>query len=218
MRKIMLLLVIFAFSSVSALSQNVIGEILKRMDAHQKSLQTLQADITTTKFSVQFGGTFTKEGTLTFLPKVNEYYLRIDSTIPAPESFSIIKNQYLLYLPSLKTAYTGKTSDSQKNLLLIFSNLSKKNLKSDYNIRYIGQEKVNDKTPAWKLELTPKTAKNYKTLELWIDATGMPIQSKAIENNDDWTNVMFENIEKNIKINASIFAIQLPKETKIIKN
>ena len=220
MRKILFLLSVFAFSAIPAFSQGVIEQILKRMDAHQKSLKSLQADMMMTRFSVQFGGTYTKEGTLNFLtqPQKDEYWLAIDSVKPTSENFLIVKNEYLIYSPNLKIAYTGKTTDSQKNILMIFSNLSKKNLKADYLIKYIGQEKVNNEIFTWKLEITPKQLKIFKTLELWIDKDGMAIQSKATENNGDWTNVMMSNIQKNAVIHAKVFTIKLPKDTKIIKN
>jgi len=215
MKKSALLFLVFAFSSVSAFPQ--VNEILKRMDTHQKALKTLGADIKITKFSIESGGTYTKEGVLKFVPS-KETALKIDSTKPALESFLTLKNQYLIYLPDLKMAYSGMTTDSQKNTFMIFSVLSNKNLKADYNIVYTGQEKVNGTIPAFHLELTPKTTQNYQTIELWVDGNGMPLQSKIIENNGDWTNVFLENLRKNIVINVSEFQIKLPKGTKLIKN
>lgn len=226
MRKITLLLVIFAFASVSAAGQNVVSEILKRMGAHGKALKSLNADITITKFSVQSGGTYTKEGVIKFLPGKNSYPLRIDSTKPVAESFVIINNQYLLYQPNPseiyqpnpKTAYTGGITDSQKNTFMIFSILSKGIFKAAYTeILYLGQEKVNG-TPVWHLEFKPKTTNEYKILELWVDGNGMPIQSKVIENNGDWTSTLLGKLNKNLKMKTTDFQIDLPKGIKIIKN
>lgn len=215
MKKSALLFLVFAFSTVSAFPQ--VNEIMKRMDAHQKALKTLGADIKITKFSVELGGTYTKEGTVKFLPS-KETALKIDSTKPAPESFLALKNQYLIYLPDLKTAYSGIITDSQKNTFMIFSVLSNKNLRADYNIAYTGQEKVNGAIPTFHLELKPKTAQSYQTIELWVDGNGMPLQSKIIENNGDSTTVFLENLRKNIVINVNEFQIKLPKGTKLIKN
>src|SRR5688500_13923012 len=120
MKKFALLLFIFAFSSVCAFPQ-VINEILKRMDAHQKALRSVRADISIKKFSVKSDETYIKEGKVKFLPTKNDYLLIIDSSKPAPESFSVINNQYLLYqpnpnpffLPNVEAAYTGTTTDAQ---------------------------------------------------------------------------------------------------------
>jgi outer membrane lipoprotein-sorting protein len=227
MKKIALLLVVFVFSSVSLPAQ--IREILKRMDDHRKALKSLQAHVLITKFSAKTGKNETKEGIVKFLPQKTDYLLRIDSTKPAPESFSIIGNQYLLYqsnpslifLPELKTAYTGTITDSQKITFMIFSilsNFSKENLKANYPINYTGQEKVNGTTPTFHLEFTSNTTKNYKKIELWVDANGMPLQSKISQTNGDSTSVLLTNMEKNRAMKAADFKIDLPTETKLVKN
>src|SRR6185369_8251140 len=123
-----------------------------------------------------------------------------------------------IFLPDAKTAYQGTIADYQKNAFVIFSNLSKEKLKTNYILRYTGEEKVSGTIPAWHLELTSKTAKSYAKIELWVNGDGMPIQSKFTENNGDWTIVLLSNLQKNIKINATDFKIDLPKDTKIIRN
>jgi outer membrane lipoprotein-sorting protein len=217
MRKIALLVVIFLFSTVSAFAQ--IPVILNRMDLHRKALRSLRAALTISKFSASSGGTYTKEGILTIVPqKNNNNLVRIDSTEPETENFLIVKNQFLVYLPGKKTAYTGAATDSQKDLFFLFSDLSKEKLKADYNVVYNGEEKVSGTIPTWHLELTPKTPANYQTMDIWIDANGMPIQFKITENNGDWTNVLLAGLQKNVRLNAAEFKIALPKGTKIIKN
>lgn len=90
----MLLLFITAFLSVPAFPQ-IVMQIVKRMDSHQKALRSLRADVTINKFSVQFGGTYTKEGAVKFIP-ANDYFVRLDSTKPVTESFLAVKNHYLV--------------------------------------------------------------------------------------------------------------------------
>lgn len=199
-------------------SGGVVGAILRRIEAHQKALRTLRADMTMTKFDARLNETDIKQGTVKFIPQTNDYWLRIDSTNPAPESFSIIGNQYLVYLPNQKTASAGTMSDAQKNEFVIFSHLAKGKLKETYDIKYVGEDKVNGIIPAWHLELTPKTKSNYKTIELWVDADGMIIQSKSVEKNGDWSNISLTNLQKNVQIQAIDFKIVLPKDTKIVKN
>jgi len=216
MRKIALLVVIFVFSSVCVTAQ--VAEILKRMEQHRKALKSLRAQMTVSKFSVQTGGTYTKEGALTVLPQKNDNNLvRLDSTKPDTENFLIVENQYLVYFPNQKLAYTGPAADSQKILFFIFADLSREKMAADYNVVYRGQDKVGGTVPAWKLELTPKTEQSYQKIELWIDANGMPVQLKVHESNGDWTNVAVSQLQKNVVINAAEFKIALPKNTKIIK-
>lgn len=230
MRKIPLFLVVFIFAFVPVSAQRTsLEECLKRMKEHQKSLMSLKADITINKFSAESGETYSKEGTIKFVPQVGNYFLRIDSTKPEPESFLVVKNEYVLYQPvpsriflaGVKTAYTGEMTDSQKNMVAVFPILAKEDLRANYTIKYSGQETVNDATSTWHIELTPiimpKQVKTYKTIELWIDKNGMPIQARVVENNGDWINILFGNLKKNVAINAADFKIDLPKETKVIK-
>lgn len=228
MRKISLLLFVFAFSAVPAFSQAVIREILNRMTVHQKALKSLQAEITITKFSAQSGEKQIKEGTVKFMPQANGFWLRIDSTKPVPEVFSMVGNQYLFYqpnqnifyLPEVKVAHAGAMTDLQKNMFMIFTDLSRAKLKADYpSMTYIGVEKLNDTTATWHLKLTPKIAEKHKTLEVWVNSDGMPIQAKVTENNEDWTMVFLTKLQKNTSsIKPTDFKIDLPNGTKIIKN
>ncbi len=195
----------------------LITAIFKRMEEHQKSLKSLIADLTLTRFDSKLSQTDIKQGTVKQLPQTSDFSLRIDWTTPETESLSIVKNQYLSYLPTSQTANTGTLSDEQKNAWVIFSNLSKEKIKANYTIKYTGEEKVNGTIPAWHLELTPKTASNYKTIELWIDGNGMVIQTKIIETGGDWTKILLINLQKNVSVSSTDFKIALPKGTKIIK-
>jgi outer membrane lipoprotein-sorting protein len=96
-------------------------------------------------------------------------------------------------------------------------NMSKAQLQANYTVKYLGQANVAGGIPTWHLELVPKTAQKYKSAELWVDGNGMPIQAKVVENNNDTTTVLLSNLQKNVTLNASIFKIDLPKGTKIVK-
>ena len=218
MRKIALPVIIFVLLSVCSAPAQV-AEILKRVETHRSALKSLRADLTISRFSAQSGGTYIKESVLAILlPKNNRNLIRLNSTKPETENFLIVENQYLVYLPNRKTAYTGTATDPQKNLFFLFSDLSRERLRADYNVVYKGNETVGGVIPAWQLELTPKTPQSYQTIELWIDANGMPIQFRITEASGDWTNVLLASLQKNVVINAAEFKIALPKGTKIIKD
>ena len=175
---------------------------------------------------MQSGETSKKEGVINFLPLKANFALRVDSAKPVPESFIISQNQYLLYLPNFdlfylpvrQIAYTGTPTDQHKNMFIIFSNLSKEQIKTNYSVRYTGEEKVNGSTPTWHLELIPKTAKSDKKIEFWIDGNGMPIQSKVAETGGDSSSTLLTNLKKNLTLKSADFKIDLPKDTQIIKN
>lgn len=196
----------------------VIAAIFKRMEEHQKALKTLRADIKMDKFNSQVGETETYEGTLKYLAQPGNNALRLDWTKPGAESIAVVKDQFLLYRPNLKTAYTGKSNASVKEAFALFANPSKEKFGEKFNVKYAGTEKVNGTTPAWHLELTPKTAGSYKTVELWIDANGIIVQAKITQNNGDLLNILLFNLQKNTPITITDIRIELPKEAKVIKN
>jgi len=217
MRKFVFLITFLMLSSVFVSAQPI-SEIFKRMEQHQRALKSLRAEIAVSKFSVRSGGSYAKDGALTILPqKKDAYSVRLDSTKPEEQNFLIVANQYLIYFPASKIAYTGSAADSQKLMFYPFSDLSLKTLKPVYNILYTGEEKIGGTIRTWKLALTPKTPQNFDRIELWIDVNGMPLQWKINETNGDWTTVLLSKLQKNVDLNAAEFRINLPKGTKIIK-
>ncbi len=198
-------------------------EILKRMEKHSKSLKSLRADITMDRFNTQLAEHDIYKGKLIYLPlKARDVAVRLDWTSPNDESLAFINKQYVLYNPRSKQAIVGNVvkekTDSVVNEAIAFMNVSAENLKANYQIKYLGQEKISNGVSAQHLEFTPKIAKYYKKVEFWVDNTGTPIQIKLFENNNDTTTILFSNIEKNVTINANVFKINLPKGTRIIKN
>ena len=146
---------------------------------------------------------------------------RIDWTKPVNESIVVIGDKYQLYRPKLGQAIRGTTSQAKNSGsaggALAFVSMSKAQLQANYNVQYIGQEGVSDGTQTWHILMTPKVPTNYKSAELWVDANGMPRQAMIKEQNDDTTTVLLTNIEKNADVKASVFAMDLPAGTKIVK-
>jgi Ca-activated chloride channel family protein len=201
---------------INSSSSGVIPAILKRMEQHQKALKTLSADVRMDNFNAALGETDTNEGTLKYLTQAGNYALRLDWTKPKAEVFSIIKDQFEIYRPDTKTAILGKSNDTVKDAFAVFTNPSR--LKEKFDVKYLGTEKLSGTTPAWHLELAPKTTANYKSVELWIDGSGMIVQVKITGANGDWTNILLSKLQKNTQISATDFRIDLPKDTKIIRN
>lgn len=210
-----------AFAVTETKAQGGLAEILKRMDVNNKTMTSLKAGVKMEKNNSQLGEVDVSEGTIIYLPqKGKDAYVRIDWTKPTEESLAIVNKQYRLYRPRLKQAMEGKVDGAKGNAkaggALVFLNMSKAQLKANYKIEWGGQETVGG-VPTVHLVLTPKNKTSYKTADLWVDSDGMPIQAKVTENNNDTTTVFLSNLKKNETINGSVFAIDLPKGTKIIK-
>lgn len=211
------------FAATQANAQGPLNEILKRMDEHNKALSSLQSSVKMVKFNSQLGENDVYEGTAKYVPlKGRDALVRIDWTKPVVESLAVVNKEYILYRPRLGQAIVGKVDGAKSgskgaNNALAFINMSKAQLKANYNIKYIAQENVAGNIPTWHLELTPKTATNYKVADLWVDGNGMPIQAKVTENNNDSTTIYLSDLQKNVSLNTKIFVINYPKNTKVIQ-
>lgn len=212
-----------AVAVTEARAQGQIHTVLKRMEEHRNLLSSLQADVRMVKYNSQLN--LVEEdltGTTMYLPetKGSKMYLRINWTEPVREELAVIGNEYVLYTPARKQAIVGKVSKAKNSAsssnALAFMSMSKEELKKNYSVKYLGEERVGGSVRTWHLVLTPKKGGQYQAAELWVDKNGMPVQAKVIEKNMT-TTVLLSNIKKNISIKNSVFEINPPKGTKIIR-
>jgi outer membrane lipoprotein-sorting protein len=216
--------IIFLFNAAAgvASAQDVLRQILKRMDDNNKSLTSLKGNIKMEKRDSVLGETDLSEGSLSYLPgrSQKQVYMRIDWAKPRVEQLAIANGQYVLYRPSLKQAIVGNV-DSAKGPkaggALAFMSMSKAQLSENYSVKYIGDETVAGGTNTFHLQLTPKTSMSYKSADLWVDANGMPVQAKVVERNNDTTTILLSNIQRNATVKASYFKISPPKGTAIVQ-
>jgi outer membrane lipoprotein-sorting protein len=67
------------------------------------------------------------------------------------------------------------------------------------------------------LTLVPKGNASFKYAEIWVDSSGMPVQTKIVEKNDDATTMRLSSMERNIKIPTDEFNLKLDSNVKIVK-
>jgi outer membrane lipoprotein-sorting protein len=212
----------FAAIETKAQAGATLQEVLRRMEAHRQILTSLKTSVKMVKYNPQLDESDITEGTATYAPaEGRDARIRIDWTKPNKEVLAVADKKYILYTERLKQAIVGKASEAKgsgkANNLFAFINMSKAELKANYSIKYLGEEKVSGGTPTFHLQLTPKTASAFSSADLWVDADGMPIQVKVIEKNKDTTTVLLSGMQKNITIDAKVFKVSLPKGTKIIE-
>jgi len=211
-----------AFAVTETKAQNILPEILKRMEAHRNSLTSLRTNVTMVIINDQLKEKDITEGTALYLPaKGRDALVRIDWTKPVQETLSVVDKQYVIYTPRRKSAIVGNASaakgSGKANNVFAFISMSKDQLKANYTVKYLGQEKVSGGTETWHLEMIPKNISSYKSAEMWVDGNGMPIQIKITESNKDTRTVLLTNLTKNVTIKASVFKVDLPRGTQVIK-
>lgn len=212
-----------AFAVTETKAQGIINDIYRRMEAHRTALKTLRADVSMDKYNPQLDVHDTMQGNVVYLTGKSDrdMYIRLNWTKPVDEQLAIIKGEYTLYRKSVNQAIVGKV-DKAKNSAgagnaLAFMSMSKEQLKTNYDVKYIGEETVSGGAKTWHLELTPKASGKYKLAEIWVDGNGMPVQAKIVENNNDSTSVLLKNLRKNETVSAKDFTIVLPKGTNKVK-
>lgn len=220
---IALLVFLTAIFAADAQGQSILGEILRRLDTHNKSLQSLRAEVTMVKHNPQLNVSDTTSGTTSYLPKTPKrgMYVRIDWTKPVEEQISVIGDDYELYRPRLNQVIVGKVQKARNNAsvggALAFMSMTRDQLRANYDVRYIGEEQIRGGVSTWRLELTPKSETSYKMAELWVDGDGMPRQAKIVEHNNDSTTVLLTNIQKNLTLKGDIFKLRYPANVKKIR-
>lgn len=212
---------VFAVTNTNAQGGGNLNEVLRRMEVNRNTMKTLRSNVTMVKYNAQLKEPDTSQGTCIFMPiKEREALIRIDWTKPVAETLAVVEGKYVLYRPRLKQAITGNAKNAKgngkANNAMAFMNMSKAELKANYNIKYLGEEMVQGGTKTVHLELTPKNTSTYKQADLWVDVNGMPIQAKVIESNNDYTTVLLSDFEKNAKLNLNQFKVKLPNDTKMI--
>ena len=189
-----LLFTAFIFSSPRSQAQaGLVSSVLARMEANYNSLKTLRSTISMAKYNSQTRESDQYDGFLYMIPlKGRAANVRLDWKRPAEEYILSKDGKYTYFRPKLRIAYTGKTAQAAKkdSGALSFINMSGSQLKANYNTQVVGNENVwspNGDITTTKLYLTPKAKAGYKSAEVWVDGSGMPVQIKITENNDDNT-------------------------------
>jgi len=215
-----------AFVSHPAQAQGpgLVSSILSKMERNRQSLHTLRAAITMQKYNAQLKDYDMSSGEVAYIAgSGRNSNVRVDWTSPAQEMLSVLNGKYTLYRPRLNQAIVGTTAsvgkNSKVNSVLGFGlNASGAQLRSQYDIEVAGDGQLYDGGPhVLLLKLTPKTA-NAKFTEVWVDDSGMPVQTRVTEKNGDSTLVRLTNIQRNAPVRSNDIEIPLPAGVKIVKS
>jgi outer membrane lipoprotein-sorting protein len=200
-----------------------INEILNRVEAHRKALQTLRANIKLGKHDGTTNEWDVYEGKVILIArsnKVKKDYLRIDWSKPRPEMISVVNGKFVAYTPGLNQAYIGdaggKTVKGKGGSAFSVLQMSKAQLVASYEPLQLANENL-DGVDTFHLRFSPKAASEYKNIEIWVDINGMVLQVKTIPPSGDESYVRLSNIEKNITLKTSEFNITVPSNIKPIK-
>ena len=214
----------FVAQPAQAQGPGLVSSILNKMDRNRRDLSSLRAALTMQKFNAQIGDADMSFGEMAYVAgKGRDANVRIDWTKPVRESLAVNGGKYTLYRPRLNQAYQGSTrgggQKTKVNSVLSFAfNMTGSQAKNQFNVSYEGEGTLENGGPhVWWLKLTPRGSASYQFAEVWVDDSGMPIQTRVTEKNGDSTTVRLNNIQRNASVPSNTFDISLPAGTKIVK-
>lgn len=201
----------------------LVSSVLSRMEKNRQTLKSLRAGISVVKYNSQLGVEDKYQGVVIYLPGAGrQASVRIDWSSPRREVLAVANNKYTIFRPNQKVAYTGdsrKMNDDKAGGLMQMMNMSRQQLESRFHpVKDVREETLWGGVGTIHLTLVPKGKAGYKYAEVWIDSSGMPVQTKIVEKNDDSTTMRLTSLEKNQKINQSDFDIKLDSSVKIVKS
>jgi outer membrane lipoprotein-sorting protein len=218
-------LVIVSPTTTNGQGAGLVSSVLSRMEKNRATLKSLRAGISMVKYNSQLGVEDKYAGVVIYLPGAGrEASVRIDWSQPRREVLAVKNNKYVIFRPALNVAYTGDArrmggNNNKASGLLDMMNMSRQQLETRFQpVKDVREETLWGGVSTIHLTLVPKGNAGYKYAEVWIDAAGMPVQTKIVEKNDDSTTMRLTALEKNQKVSQSDFDVKLDSNVKIVKS
>jgi len=200
----------------------LVSSIYRRMQRNQQSLKSLSADISMVKYNSQIRESDEFYGTVKYIPVGGKSaFVRLEWTKPQHEILAVANGAYVFFRPRLNQAIFGTTNSiksSKDTDVLALLNMSTAQLQTRF-----GEPQDLSKETLWggvstdHFKVVPKGAASYNYIELWVDESGMPVQTKMVEKNNDSTTVRLTNVSKNQTIDKGIFDLKLDSSVKKVK-
>jgi outer membrane lipoprotein-sorting protein len=206
-------------TDVKAQGAGFVSSLLNRMERNRQSLKSLRASVDMVKYNAQIGDEDKYKGVVLYLPAAGRNaYVRVDWSYPQRETLAVADGKFTLFRPRLKMAYQGKagTGRGKSGVAFEFLNMSRQQLASRYDLQPMGEETLWGGVSTTHVKLVPKGGASFKYAEAWIDAGGMPVQTKVVEKNDDSTTVRLTNMQRNASIALEEFFLKLDSNIKIV--
>jgi outer membrane lipoprotein-sorting protein len=201
-------------------SAGLVSSVLNRMERNRQSLKSLRAGISMQRYNAQLRDSEDYNGTVAYLPASGrEASVRIEWRSPQHEILAVNNGKYTLYRPRLGMAYVG-SSKSKRNTggILELMYMSKQQLEARFQpVQDVREETLWGGISTIHLTLVPKGNASFKYAEIWVDSSGMPVQTKIVEKNDDATTMRLTGMEKNPKILGDEFNLKLDSNVRIVK-
>jgi len=199
----------------------LVSSIFNKMERNRRDLKSLRAGISMEKYNAQIKDSDKRTGTVLYLPGAGRNAsVRVDWKSPVQEILAVADGQYTLFSPRRNSAWVGSTSSKNAKVSSVLGfglNASAAQLKSSFDVQDMRDETLWGGVATTHLKLVPKGGASFQYEEIWVDGSGMPIQTKVVEKNGYSTTVRLMNVEKNAKVAKSDFKLELGADVKKLR-
>lgn len=207
--------------NASGQSAGLVSSVLNRMERNRQTLKSLRAGLSMEKYNAQLRDADRFDGTVLYMPSSGrEAAVRIEWRSPQHEILAVINGKYTLFRPRLNMAYVGSSKSNRNKAggILEMMYMSKQQLEAKFQpVQDVREETLWGGVSTIHLTLVPKGNASFKYAEIWVDSSGMPVQTKIVEKNDDATTMRLTAMEKNPKISGEEFKLNLDSNVRIVK-
>jgi outer membrane lipoprotein-sorting protein len=200
----------------------LVSSVLNRMEKNRQTLKSLRAGISMEKYNSQLGVSDRFNGIVIYMPgSGRNASVRLEWKSPQHEIISVQNGQYQMFRPRLNIVYKGNANSRGNSAsgVLEMMYMSRQQLEARFQpVQDVREETLWGGVSTIHLTLVPKGNAGYKYAEVWIDAGGMPVQTKVVEKNGDATTTRLTNLERNAKVSDGDFKLNLPGDVKVIKS
>lgn len=222
---VMLMLVVastltFSTEGATAQSAGVVSSILNRLDQNRRSLRSLRAGVVMQKYNAQIKDADTSFGGVVYQPGVKNPNVRVEWQRPQQEVLAVSNGKYVLFRPRLGMAYEGSANSEKSKVSGVLGfglNISGGELRTKFDVQPLGKKELNG-AAVDHVKLIPRGRAGYNYAEIWVDGSGMPVQTRVVERNGDMTTVQLQNIQKNARVDASDFRLDLPGNVRRVRS
>ncbi len=228
---ISLLLLILVLGTVAVVSPKeangqsagLVSAVLNRMERNRQSLKSLRSAISMEKYNSQLRDSERYDGVVLYLPgNGRDASVRIEWQSPQHEILAVSNGKFTLFRPRLMQAIVGNAKSAKGKAgaggIVEMMYMSRRQLEERFQpLQDVREETLWGGISTIHLTLVPKSNASFKYAEIWVDSSGMPVQTKIVEKNDDATTMRLTGLEKNTKISADAFSLKLESNVKIVK-
>jgi outer membrane lipoprotein-sorting protein len=205
----------------SAQSAGLVSAVLNRMERNRQSLRSLRASLSMEKYNAQLRDSEKYSGVVLYVPgSGRDASVRIEWQKPQHEILAVANGQYTLCRPRLNMCYKGSSKSNRNKAggVLEMMYMTKQQLEARFQpVKDVREETLWGGVSTIHLTLVPKGNASFKYAEIWVDSSGMPVQTKIVEKNDDATTMRLSSLDRNARISSDEFSLKLDSNVKIVK-